>query len=66
VSGHLNPSESIGSQVGWRENCDGNYFQSTNEDDQAYVSDSKSTPLQPRVWWDPIDKMRGECRREKN
>jgi hypothetical protein len=58
VGGHLNPSESIGSQVGWRENCVGNYFQPTNEDGHAYASDSKPTPiLQPRVWRDPIDKM---------
>lgn len=47
----LNPSETLGSDIGWRENCVGNYYTSQNEAGDSYVSDrykfskvSKSAP----------------------
>lgn len=54
----VNPLERLGSQIGWRENCIGNYYTSKNEDGDAYVSDELATYiLKPRVWANPVDSV---------
>jgi hypothetical protein len=56
VGGPLNPSEAPGSLIGWRENCVGNFYTTTNDRGDAYVAESMATPvLMPRVWANPVD-----------
>ncbi len=56
----LNPFETEGSNVGWRENCVGFYFTTENESGDSYVSASMPTAiLKPRVWSNPTDSPSG-------
>ena len=52
----MNPLEAAGSAIGWRENCVGNFWTSTNDNGEPYVADwSPVHILRPRVWANPTD-----------
>lgn len=52
----INPDQEEGSNIGWRENCVGNYYTSENESGSPYVASFIDTPLlKPRVWSNPAD-----------
>ena len=55
-SGGINPGTPPGSLIGWRENCVGTYYSTTNSNDEGYVSDALETAiLLPRRWANPTD-----------